>query len=135
MREFEEGAPEGMILLFPSVFSCKGANSARGQILPGGNFCQEAFLPGGNFCQEAFLPGGISCIKPTKLVVMKILVEHILPGFHYESISENAGGAYLVGGSTMNPLQEMLVEHVLQGAPPRYPIRKCWWRTSRQKLN
>ena len=113
MREFEEGAPEGMILLFPSVFSCKGANSARGQILP----------------------GGISCIKPTKLVVMKILVEHILPGFHYESISENAGGAYLVGGSTMNPLQEMLVEHVLQGAPPRYPIRKCWWRTSRQKLN
>ena len=124
MREFEEGAPEGMILLFPPVFSCKGANSARGQILPGGNFCQEAFLP-----------GGISCIKPTKLVVMKILVEHILPGFHYESISENAGGAYLVGGSTMNPLQEMLVEHVLQGAPPRYPIRKCWWRTSRQKLN
>ena len=109
-------------MLFPSVFSCKGANSARGQILPGGNFCQEAFLP-----------GGISCIKPTKLVVMKILVEHILPGFHYESISENAGGAYLVGGSTMNPLQEMLVEHVLLGAPPRYLIRKFWWRTDRQR--
>ena len=46
---------------------------------------------------------------------MKILVEHILPGLHYESISENSGGAYLVGGSTMNPLQEMLVEHILPG--------------------
>ena len=30
---------------------------------------EEQILPGGNFCQEAFLPG-----------------------FHYESISENAGG-------------------------------------------
>ena len=50
------------------------------------------FLQRSKFCQGAFLPGGISCIKPTKLVVMKILVEHILPGFHYESISENAGG-------------------------------------------
>ena len=110
MREFEEGAPEGMILLFPSVFSCKGANSARGQILPGGNFCQEAFLPGGNFCQKAFLPGGISCIKPTKLVVMKILVEHILPGFHYESISENAGGEPPGRSSTKKSSQEILVE-------------------------
>ena len=64
---------------------------------------------------------------------MKILVEHILPGLHYESISENSGGAYLVGGSTMNPFQEMLVEHVLLGAPPRYLIRKFWWKTDRQR--
>ena len=65
--------------------------------------------------------------------LQEMLVEHILPGFHYESISENAGGACSSRGSTKISHKEMLVENLPAEAQLRSHLRKFWWRTDRQR--